>query len=73
MNVSHSVDERSCNHCGSGIAINITYTECVFMAQIIQHAMLMHRVILSFGSCSGPQMFSTLPYKWHDFREGGGG
>jgi hypothetical protein len=35
-----------CNHCGSGKAINITYSECVSVTLGIQHAMHMcHTVI----------------------------
>jgi len=47
MYVLHNIGERSCNHCCCGKAISITYSECVFVASVIQHAMLMRRVILS--------------------------
>jgi hypothetical protein len=33
---------HSCNHCCSGRAISITYSKCVFVALVIQHAMHMH-------------------------------
>jgi len=37
----------SCNHCYSGKAISITYSECVSVALVIQHAMRMR----SFVTC----------------------
>ena len=40
------IEERSCNHCYSGKAISITYSECVFLAFVNQHVMrLRHTVI----------------------------
>ena len=35
---------HSCNHCCSGKAISMTYSECVFVALVIQHAMLMRHI-----------------------------
>ena len=32
-------EARLCNHCCSGKAVSITYSECVFVALVIQHAM----------------------------------
>jgi len=48
-------------------AMCITYSECVFAALGIQHAMRMRHV----SSVAGPrlQYFSTLSHKWHDFRK----
>jgi hypothetical protein len=49
-----------CNHCSCGNAV-VTYSECEFVALVIQHAMHMcHFVILD---CQALQYFSTLPHK----------
>ena len=46
MYVQRNIDVRSCNHCCSGKAISITYSECAFLALGTQKAMRMcHTVI----------------------------
>ena len=62
----HNVEECSRNHCCHGKAINITYSECVPVALVIQHAMLRCYIISSVGCLALPYFF-TLPPKWHDF------
>jgi len=57
--------------CCSGKPISTAYSECVFVALGIQHAMRMRCIVMSpvwlfIG-------FSTLSHKRHDFRGGGGG
>ena len=47
MNVLHITDTRSRNHCCSGKAISITYSECVSVALVIKHPMRMRRINLS--------------------------
>ena len=47
-----------------------TYSECVFVALLIQRAKRMRRVILSYVDCLGLQYFSALSHKRHDL--GGG-
>ena len=42
---------RSRNHRCRGKSISITYTECVFVALIIQRAIAMRRIILSSVAC----------------------
>ena len=37
MYIKHNIDSRSYNHCCSGKAISITYSECVFLALGIRH------------------------------------
>jgi hypothetical protein len=37
-------------------------------ALLIQHAKRMRRTVLSFATSLAPPYFSTLSYKWHDFR-----
>jgi len=50
MYVSRNIEARLCNHCCSEKAISITYSECVFVPLVIQHAMRMRRIILSSWS-----------------------
>jgi hypothetical protein len=54
---------RSRNHRFRGIAISITYSECVSVALVIQHAKCMHRIILSSVFSMATRNFSTLPHK----------
>jgi len=39
MYVLQNIKTRYCNHCCNGEAISITYSECVSVTLIIQHAM----------------------------------
>jgi len=45
MYVQRNIEARSCNHCCSGKAMSITYSECVFVALGIQYAKPMRRII----------------------------
>ena len=58
---------RSRNHCCRGKAKFITYSECVYVALVIQQAKRMRHVILSFVACMATQYFYTLSHKRHDF------
>jgi hypothetical protein len=41
MYVEHNIEARSYNQCCSGKAIGVTYSECVFVDLVIQHAKCM--------------------------------
>ena len=58
------MEERSCNHCCSGKAMNIIFRVCVCVASGNQYAMRMCSIV----ACSAVQYFSTLSHRRHDFR-----
>jgi hypothetical protein len=64
-----NIEGRSRNHCCRGKAISIRYSECVFVALVIHHAMRMRHIIFSYVACLAVYIFSTVPHKRHDFRE----
>jgi hypothetical protein len=53
----------SCSHCCSGKAIIITYSDSVFVASSIQHAIRM-RLIVIF-TCPALQHFSTISHEYY--------
>ena len=67
MYVQRNPGTRSWNHCYSGKAICIAYIQRVFVALVIQQAMLMRHFVI----CVRPALpyFSTLPYKRDDFQK----
>jgi hypothetical protein len=44
--IYYNGETHLCNHCYSGEAIGITYSECVFEVLGILHAMHMHHIVL---------------------------
>jgi hypothetical protein len=46
MYVQLSIESLSCNHCCSGTAISITYSEVVFVALVIHYAVRMHHFVI---------------------------
>ena len=44
--VYRNTEARSCNHCCSGKAVSVTYSECAFVALIIHHAKRMRHIVI---------------------------
>ena len=63
------MDARSRYHRCRAKAISITYSECVSVALVIQHAMRMRRIRLSSMACLAVPNFCTLSHKRYDFRK----
>jgi hypothetical protein len=59
LDVLLNTEARPCNHWWSGKAISVTYSECVFVALSIQHAMRMRNIILPSVACLALPYFST--------------
>jgi hypothetical protein len=60
---------HSSNYCCHGKSIGITYSECVSVALVIQHANCIHYIVLSSVASLVLPCFSTLSHKWHSRRK----
>ena len=67
--VQRNIEARPYNYYCSGKAISVTNSECVSVALGVQHAMLMHHIMLSSVACSALQHFSTFTHWRHDSRK----
>jgi len=59
MCVQRNTEARPCNHCCRGRAVNVTYSESVFVSLVIQHAMLMRHIFVC--GLSGCTEFLHIP------------
>jgi len=73
---SRRVEETSQRGQVSGVAallmlmmMMVTYSECVSVVLVIQHAKRMRRIILLSVTSLALLFFSTLSHKWYDFRK----
>ena len=73
MHVSRSTETRSCNHCCSGKAISITYSECVSLDLVFQHAKGVRHVTCHLWPVWLYQIFSRYLINGTNFGGGGGG
>ena len=69
MFVQRNIEVRWRNHCCRGKAIIITYSECMFVALVIQYAKRMRRIIFHFWTVRLLPHFSTFSHKRHDCRK----
>jgi len=58
------MEARSHNHCYRGKALNITYSDCVFVALDIRHAKRMLRITLPFAFCPAVPDYLTNGTIW---------
>jgi hypothetical protein len=67
--IQRNTGARSRNHCCREKKNSITYSECVSVTWVIQHAMLMRRIILQSETCLAEPYFAKLSQKRHDFQK----
>jgi hypothetical protein len=64
-----NIEVRSRNNFYRGRTLSTTYSECVSVALVMQHAKRTRRILLSYVACVAVQYFSTLFSIRHDFRK----
>jgi len=60
-------ETSSRNHCCHGKTISVTYSECVSVALVTQHAMRMRRIVIC--GPSGSTIFFHIISQTYDFRK----
>jgi len=63
-----NTEARSRNRCYRAVTRTITYSDCVSVAFLYQHAKRMRRIILPSVASLAVPYFYTLLQKRHDFR-----
>ena len=58
----HKPEARSLNNCSCGKEVNVTYSECLSAALVVQRAKRMRRIILPSVDCLTVPYLTTL---WH--------
>jgi hypothetical protein len=61
LNLQHNTEARSRSLSCRGKAISITYSECVSVTSVTQHAKRMRRIILSSVACPAVHIFPHYP------------
>jgi len=69
LHTNFNIGGLSPYHCCCGKAISITYSQCVSVALIIQHAEPMLPIVLLSAVYLAVQYFSTLSHKRQDFKK----
>jgi hypothetical protein len=64
-----NIKVRPCNICCCGEAVPITYSECVSVALVIQHAVCMYRITLPSVACLAVPYISTLSHKRYSLKK----
>ena len=67
MTYKRNVKARSRNHCCSGKAIIITYSESVSLTLVIHHALRMRSIVWLSVACVGLSRLNLFSHKRHDF------
>jgi len=69
--LSRNDEARSCKHCCCGKAISITYSGCVFVILVIEHAKRTHPITLSSVACPFLKHFHITSQKAISKKENG--